>query len=436
MNGILVGSDAEMAERNVRVRIAHKIDGHTGFHGFVLSASVAGYAIEACDARHLLLGLESGRSPHDWSHSGEFIEGELSCVTHSCRWPVIGARGWIVDLDDVALPLVAGRAHQSAAFRAEFEAPWTSQFMAKLRVRVENMLFGYMHPSCVGILFWGHVETAFSSARNLFARLGLVQEGERFLEKITVVRPTARACSADVVERKWTHRRPLKVVFCGRDHESKNGTMALRIMQRLRREFANADFTYIGSIPREMLRKHAAGVAHHAMLPRESVLKVFEQSHVLFHPSQYESVGMVLLEACAAGMAVVSARGEGMDYADEIFRNGGALLVDRARPSVDEEREYEQYLRTLLTNDGFAAQLGMRNHQTLSQGYFACASLLRILGQSYLLAASSSSPPLALADLPHASTAVPFESQEIAQDEAAVRRRSGDGASRFHLVAP
>src|SRR5207245_925952 len=73
--------------------------------------------------------------------------------------------------------------------------------------------------------------------------------------------------------------------------------------------FPRARFSFVGPIPegRRLARLRRLGnVDHCEALPRQAVLDLLRGAHVLFHPARHESYGMVLAEAAAAGMAVIT----------------------------------------------------------------------------------------------------------------------------------
>jgi glycosyltransferase involved in cell wall biosynthesis len=368
------------------------------------------------------------QSPHETLHYGEFLEianssGEL---VHSTKWPVLGARSWVVDSDDVALPIICGRAVLSSEVRAIFAAPLQANVLRQIQVRATLMLRAYLHPSCAALLVWGNARTAICSARAWMARLELVSEFEALLRKIIVVRPAAHV-EEDTVS-KWSACRRFHIVFCGRDFETKNGELALNVLERIIGAFPDVRVTYIGRVPTDVRSKRAplfSRITHLSDVSREGVRRVMKSAHVLFHPSMYESIGLVFLEAAGSGAAVVTARGSGMDYVDEFFADGGALLVDRDRiPAFLEEMEFEAQLRRLLCDRALARRLGMENYAKLARGAFSLQTLIDSLESVYERAASSLADPLSINDIAgcarwHHST---MSSLELRKEEIAASR--------------
>lgn len=372
------------------VVLGPRMDLHPGVHHALVQDPPAQVCYRTRDARHHFACVELPASepeqlPFERFHFGEFVDfGPGPQVVHTPRWPVVGRRAWVADMDDFGFPFTIGR---YALNPAAHEAVRTARdgFRERQAARARAMLAAFAHPSCKAVLFWPR--HTLEGARRWLERLGLEDEGRALLEKSHVLYPAQRALYAPLVRRKWQRPQDLHVLFVGRDYQVKNGRWALQAFRELSRTFPGARFTYVGGVP-DSERRHVEGLDFRGELPREGVLKLFEQAHVLFHPAREESFGMVLLEAAAHGLAVVAGRGRGMAHVDEILPQGHALLVDRdgLRPE-DEPQAFEAALRSLLLEPERASALARAAYLRASEGELSLDARNRLLQRVYLQAA-------------------------------------------------
>lgn len=421
---------ATMVEQRT-VLLVPRIDLHVGCHNSILDNPPAGTRYEVCDSVHTFLFPDAPASPHEALHLGELVHAPASSkIVHSAFWPVLGARSWVVDMDDLVYPVTFGRTAINPDLQSALKAGVDSSLAALLACRTENMLSSFLHPSCAGILLRGHPGTCMSVAREWFGYLGVPHLVERLFEKVTVLRPAQRPEDADRMQWKWKTGGPLRILFCGRQFESKNGLLALQVMAKVRTKRPDIVFTYVGDIPHEVKDRHPElmeGVTHLTSLAHHRCLEVMAESHVLFHPSKYESIGLVFLEAAAAALAVVTARGEGMDYVDDLYSDGGALIADRDMlRKEDEAGVFEQLLLRVIEDRALAEEMAFRNYRLTTCGEYSVAAQTSTLASAYDLAASQHEEPLALSDLPHGGAhVIQIDSTDVKHDERAFRRARG-----------
>jgi glycosyltransferase involved in cell wall biosynthesis len=241
------------------------------------------------------------------------------------------------------------------------------------------------------------------------------------------------------MEAKWSKGGPLTVVFCGRDYESKNGRMALEIFNRLSREFATDRFVYIGNVPQEELRRRrklATSVVHHQSLPHKQTLSVLSAAHILFHPSKFEGLGIIFLEAAASGMAVITATGGAMRHVEELFGTGGAMLVNRDNIGQSEEASaFETHLRYILRNPGVAKSMAYHNFNLATVGKLSPERSRRTLLKVYEDALERpAETPLTLGQIPYRDGALlRFSSRQLEQEGRDYRREANVTQVRFLL---
>jgi glycosyltransferase involved in cell wall biosynthesis len=401
---------------------------HAGYHAALATLPPKGFRYDRRHARHTFLfppdSSARDRSPFRNVHWGELVDfGRGSDLVHAARWPVLNRPAWIVDTDELGYPLVAGRRAWDPAFRREVRSPWTPPFHEHLSRRVYAMLRAYAHPSCRAILF--RTRAGVRNAARMLAGFGVDRTLSRsVLRKCQVAYPPVAAPPYPELRRKWKADAPLRVVFCGRDYVRKKGEFTVRLFSRLSQEFPHVHFTYVGDVPvrmREGMMSRRGHLCQLSDLPRPRLLSLLARSHILFHPSLCENGGMILYEAAAAGMAIVTARGRETAGVTEILDDEGALFVDRdGIPASREEQVFEERLRYLIETPDRILALGRSNHEMMTRGRFSPVRLRHELAAIYERALEDPSrEPLAMGDLrPAAESAVPVtcRSTRLARD--------------------
>jgi uncharacterized protein len=426
-------------EATHRVLLGPKIDLHVGVHSAFAKLLDRPFQYSKRDSVHtFVMADEQHGSPFGFFHWGEFADfGPGRAIVHAARWPVLNRKAWVTDTDDFVYPVVCGRHSLSPDFRKAFRGQWSKEFHKNMLKRAMNMLTAYTHPSCKAIFY--RSESTVRDARLWLGKLGVGDLGEVYLSKIQVLYPAQEGCPADTMEAKWSKSGPLTVVFCGRDYESKNGKMALEIFDRLSREFTTDRFVYIGKLPQEQMRrrrKKPTSVVHHQSLSHKKTLSVLRAAHVLFHPSKFEGLGIVFLEAAASGMAVITATGGPMQHVEELFGTGGAMLVDRRSTSQSEEASaFEAHLRYILSNPGVAKSMAYHNFNLASVGKLSPERSRRILQKVYEDALERpAETPLTLEQIPYWSgSLLRFSSSQLQQQGQDYRREANITEVNFLL---
>jgi len=421
------------------VLLGPRTDLHVGVHNAFAKLLSPDFQYSRRDCVHsFVMADERHRSPFGFFHWGEFADfGPGRAIVHTARWPVLNRRAWVTDTDDFIYPVVCGRHYLSPDFRNAFRGEWSTQLKKSVFMRVMNMLAAYAHPSCKAIFY--RSESAVRDARRWIGELGAGELGEAYLSKIQVLYPTRESCSPDAMEAKWSKSGPLTVVFCGRHYESKNGRMALEIFGRLSREFARDRFVYIGNVPQDELQRRGespTSVVHHQSLPHTDTLSVLNAAHILFHPSKFEGLGIVFLEAAASGMAVITATGGAMGRVEELFGPDGAILVDRNNIAQSEEASaFETHLRYVLSNPGVAKSMAYHNFKLTTVGKLSPERSRRILLNVYEHALERpAETPLTLRQIPYRDGALlRLSCRQLEREESDYRRKGNITQVRFLL---
>ena len=411
------------------ILLGPRIDLHVGVHNAF--AKLLGpdfqYSRRYC-VHSFVMTDEQHESPFDSFHWGEFADfGPGKSIVHAARWPVLNRTAWATDTDDFVYPVVYGRHYLNPDFRSGFRRKWSTELKTNVYMRVMNMLTAYAHPSCKAIFY--RSESAVCDARRWLEELGVGELGEAYLSKIQVLYPARETCSAETMEAKWRNGEPLTVVFCGRHYESKNGQMALEIFDRLSREFPKNRFVYIGNVPQEELRRRferSTSVVVHQSLSHENTLSVLNEAHILFHPSKFEGLGIIFLEAAAYGMAVITATGGAMGRVEELFDTDGAILVDRNNIAQSEEASaFENHLRHVLGNRSVAKSMAYNNFKLATVGKLSAERSRNILLKVYEDALERpADTPFTLTQLPYRDgSLLRLSCRQVGQEEIYYRRK-------------
>lgn len=390
----------------IQVVLAPRIDLHTGYHATFAGDERLSFALGMPD--HVFGHTMPLDSPYSTEHLFEFIDAApfSGRVVQSARIPVLGASGWIVDTDDLMAGPLCGRTFLDPAFQKRLVAWDDVMFIDLLRRRMRIMLAAYLHPSCSGILLRGEPSSSFKIARTWFARLEMAALGEQYLSKVMPIWPASAPISPQACDLKWRDGERTTVLFCGRDFETKNGLMALRIFDRVAADIDGIDFVYIGAIPPGVLERFSAlrgRLTHHVALEHADVHERMLQARVFFHPSRFETVGIALVEAASHAMAIVTGCGRGLEYSRRLLAAGGAQLIDRdVIGQAQEEEAFERSLRDVLATPSMAREMGLRNYANATLGLRSYSAQRRRLHAIYAESAQQTGPVLALDALPQA----------------------------------
>ena len=359
-----------MRSRRLSVSIGPSIDLHCGIHGSLIEHPPTGYHHVVRDAAHHFFRARHVRAfdPISNRHAAECVSLGGGDIAHSSRWPVVGHPRWVVEMDDLGYPLLFGRHGLQANFRAAFAQPWSPALGADILRRARAMLGAYAHASCRRVVF--RTQAALENAARITARIGLQREFAALLPKCVVIRPAAPAMPVAAAHAKWRAGGPLRVLFCGRDFHAKQGELALRVVRRLLKQGGNLRLIHVGDVPEEVRSEFADDRIEFAgELTPSAVKALMRNAHVLLHTSPAESVGMVFLEAAAAGIAVIGSASTQLPHLGELLDSRGFIAVDRSRGTArTHERDFVRALDSLLRDRTRARSLGLANHAAARSG--------------------------------------------------------------------
>lgn len=361
-----------MNARSLSVLIGPRIDLHPGIHGSLLATPPAPYRHVMRDATHAFFGTRRTRgfSPIRQRHAAECVSlGTGGVLVHSSRWPVLGRARWIVELDDLGYPMMFGRHGLRASFRSAFARPWSAALAGDIVQRAFSMLTAYAHPSCRRVVF--RTQAALEYAEVIAQQLGLEREFVPVRYKCCVIRPAAAAIDDQAVRAKWQDCEPPVVLFCGREFNAKQGALALAVISGLLDRGTSLRYIHIGAVPaaaRAPLRRFGDRVQFAGEIPQGRVQELMATSHILLHTSPAESVGMVFLEAAAAGMAVVASQGPRLPHLGELLDTRGFIGVGRSADLRKDENGFSRALASLIKDAARARGLGLANHRAAREG--------------------------------------------------------------------
>jgi glycosyltransferase involved in cell wall biosynthesis len=271
-------------------------------------------------------------------------------------------------MDDLGYPLLFGRRGLLASFRTAFARPWSERLARDILRRAQAMLGAYAHQSCRRVVF--RTQAALEHAVRFTTALGLEAQMTPVLGKCTVIRPAASAMDSDAARRKWRLPGPVHVVFCGRDFAAKDGELALRVVREVLARGHALEFTCIGDVPATVRAANAdPRIEFTGSLEPSRVQSYMRRAHVLLHTSPAESVGMVFLEAAAAGLAVIASEGPRLPHLPELLDPRGYIAVNRSVGTAGAQQgAFVRALQTLARDRTRARSMGLANLRHTSHG--------------------------------------------------------------------
>jgi glycosyltransferase involved in cell wall biosynthesis len=373
----------------VRVLLGPAHELHVGVHGSLLAAPPAGAAYVQCT---YMLRFQPDReacqpfSPlHDpavaeWVRFVDVPAGVE--IVHSSRLPVQTPLPWVVDADSLLTPLQVGRFFALGA-AARGDPPIPSP--GAVARREAAMVARYASGRCARILFrTEYARRKFLS--HLSGRGRQPETVERLATKSEVVYPAVPATLA-VSRPGW----PVSVLYMGRTPQDKGATVAAEVFTRLRERYkAGVRLIFLGSRPSGLAdRLPAAGVELVPVLPRSAYLDQLSRADIFLSPTTFESFGMGLLEAAAAGLAIVCSAGPGMEHIGELFAPGdNALFVSNADPVAQRVAGFTAAVSDLIDNEPLRRRLAMNNHALTDRGKLSIRQRNERLGAVYAQAAA------------------------------------------------
>jgi glycosyltransferase involved in cell wall biosynthesis len=371
---------------------AHEL--HVGVHGSLLAAPPDGSVYVQCTYTLCFRPDREACRPFSPLHDPAVAEwvrfvdvpAEVE-VVHSSRLPVQAPLPWVVDADSLLAPLQVGRFFAlGAAARGDPPMPSPGAVVR----RESAMLARYASGRCARILFrTEHARRRFLS--HLGDRGHRPETVERLAAKSEVVYPAVPTPPA--VSRTAS---PVSVLYMGRTAADKGASVAAEVFARLReRHRAGVRLVFLGPCPRGLAdRLTAIGTELVPVLPRPAYLEQLGRAEIFLSPTTFESFGMGLVEAAAAGLAIVCSAGPGMEHIDELFTPGeNALYVSNADPVAQRVAGYTAAVSDLIDDESLRRRLAMNNRALTDRGKLSLRQRNERLAAVYAQAAALGPDP-------------------------------------------
>ncbi|MEV4738829.1 glycosyltransferase [Streptomyces sp. NPDC049555] len=382
---------------------AHEL--HVGVHGSLVAAPPPGVSYVRCpytlhfrpdrDARHPFSPLHDP-AVSEWVRFTGVPAG--TAVVHSSRLPVRSPLPWVVDADSLLTPLRVGRFFALGA-AARGDPPFPDP--PAVARREAAMAARYADRRCARLLF----RTEY--ARRMF--LDHLSHGGHRPETVETLAGKSEAVYPAVPAAAPRERRagPVCVLYMGRTAQDKGAEVAAEVFLQLRERHGSAVRpVFLGPCPAGLAsRLAAAGVELVPVLPRTDYLERLRRADVFLSPTSFESFGMGLLEAAAAGLAVVCPAGPGMEHIGELFTAGeNALFVTDTGPPARQVAMFTAAVSALIRDEPLRRRLSMNNHALTSRGKLSLRRRDERLGAVYAHAAALGASTLGDADRTRART--------------------------------
>ena len=309
-------------------------------------------------------------------------------VVHSSRLPVQSPLPWIVDADSLLTPLLVGRFFAlGAASRGDPPLPDPGAIAR----REAAMAARYASRRCARILF--RTDRARRTFLDHLVGRGLAAEKvETLAAKSEVVFPAVPATAPAV--RRPGH--PVGVLYMGRTAQDKGARVAADVFTHLRARHREAvRLVFVGPYPDDVAdRLRSIGTELVAILPRSDYLEQLRQADIFLSPTSFESFGMGLVEAAAAGLAIVCAGGPGLEHLGELLTPGeNALVVPNTGPVAQRATGFAAALSALIDDEPLRRRLRTNNYALTSRGRLSLRQRDERLRAAYTDAAALGADP-------------------------------------------
>jgi glycosyltransferase involved in cell wall biosynthesis len=201
---------------------------------------------------------------------------------------------------------------------------------------------------------WAH-RTVMRNARRFtcwseWAKASLVRDYEVAGEKVTVIHPgTVVSKFPDPSARARREGGPLRVLFVGGDFERKGGDLLLDVWRRELRDTVELHLVTSKTFPAEPNLFTYQGVKPYS----PELLQLYAQSDVFVLPTRGDCLAMVLGEAMAACLPIITTRVGA--HAEAVEDQGSGFLLD-----VDDARTLVERLKRLAADRELAFRMGQR----------------------------------------------------------------------------
>jgi glycosyltransferase involved in cell wall biosynthesis len=236
----------------------------------------------------------------------------------------------------------------------------------------------YQHtqgPAWLERLKWRLNYNCYQAARHLvswssWAKQGLIDDYAVPEDKITIIPPGVNVQEWMRPTPRTLHQpqEPVKILFVGANLERKGGTVLIQAFRALRPLGVELHL-----VTKDQIASEPGLFVYHNMQPNSAPLKALYHTCDIFAlPTSGDCLPMVLSEASAAGMAVVSTN---LAAIPEVIRHGETGIT----VPVGDASALEQALRLLIQQPALRLQLGENAIEHVAREYDALRNTCRLL---------------------------------------------------------
>ena len=331
---------------------------HVGVHGSLLEQPPPGIRFLQRRAQtHFSFALGTSASPCNQLNLGEQVSFEALpdpyTPAHLSRTCYAGAGPWVIDADCLLGTLQFGRFFPLGSIDQIRAGVIDTKLLLRRQRAVAEQLGA---PRCRAILL--RTERARQRfIQHLQELYGDSAFAEALAAKTRVITPALPYLPAN---KNGANSAPIHILYAGRTFHDKGGAVAIAVLGALRRRYGERlQASFVGECPAAFQPACAAAGIHRLdTTSRAAFRELLAQSDIFLSPTRFESFGMGLLEAAAAGAIVVTAQGNGMEHVPELFQAGEhAILISNDLPLTQRIAEYTQAIAALIDQPEQAARL-------------------------------------------------------------------------------
>jgi len=364
------------------IRLGNYYHLHTGYHGIFLKNLDDNVVFKAAKPQIVCCLLSGGsknfhpiKHPfyseiHKYPDNSKFIQ--------SAFFPVYNQIPWVVDMDDICLPLFGSACINNKLMRDLYKDYFLNPLYRKTFLARIGL---YSSPYCKAVLF--HEMDGIKQAIYWFKYFKIfgAPEVKSFLSKISLAYPVAKP-----LVKRAKLQNPRTILFMARDFENKGGHIALATFRKLYNHDRNLALIYCGPIPDANKRQHADLLKNILYLPKanhEQALSLLKNSDILLLPTQHEALGITFIEAKAAGCVPVTYYGKGLEAMREIIidrKNG--ILLKKPEGTLDIDKEARRFFRNIIRlvhDDVLLKRMKTRALREVQYGNFSFANRIKLL---------------------------------------------------------
>jgi glycosyltransferase involved in cell wall biosynthesis len=217
-----------------------------------------------------------------------------------------------------------------------------------------------------------------------WAKHGLVDGYGVDADKITVIPPGVAPSAWAPQTRRSGAADPVRILFVGADLERKGGDLLVRAVQELRGDGTTGTSVELDLVTRSAVPAQAGVTVHKALEPGSpELVELYRRADIFCLPTRADCLPMVLSEAGAAGLPVVSTAVAGIP---EIVRDGTTGLLVPA----DDPGALVRALRALVDDPALRSRLGDAARSLVEREFNAETNAHRLVD---LLAGAASGRP-------------------------------------------